>query len=255
MTGQAAAEGGSARSKLSRLAATNAQAGVHEIAPIEIPMRDGATLAADLLEPPGNGPWPVVLIQTPYGREIFHSTIENDRPGDPLFEHPSYAFVVMDQRGFFDSVDAGGYGTPTFAQDGYDAVEWIAAQPWSNGKVGTWGPSALGTIQLKTAQEHPPHLAAAAPIVYHYGESYRHTFPGGVYARNQGQSSGVGVLLKGNTLYNDTWDLLERTSARVGQIDVPMLHVGGWYDHWTEAIFEQVDEIDADIETNSGYGH
>ena len=73
-----------------------------------------------------------------------------------------YVVVIQDTRGRGDSDGEFGF---FFAEghDGYDSIEWMAAQPWSNGKVGMMGVSYLGTVQWLAAREHPPHLTCIAP--------------------------------------------------------------------------------------------
>ncbi|MBK6932973.1 MAG: CocE/NonD family hydrolase [Saprospirales bacterium] len=118
---------------------------------VNIPARDGKTLAADVYVPSGCMSCPTILIQTPYNKNLF-------RLGLPLGTqqnlHASpYNWVVVDWRGFYGSA-AAAVAQPNRGLDGYDVIDWIADQPWSNKKVGTWGPSALGGIQYQTAKEH-----------------------------------------------------------------------------------------------------
>jgi putative CocE/NonD family hydrolase len=125
-----------------------------------VPMRDGATLAADVYLP-GERPAPALLVRTPYGRRRFESVV---------FGHPSryvergYAVVCQDVRGRGDS---DGQFRP-FAQeaaDGHDSVEWIAGQQWCDGRVGMYGFSYPGFAQLAAAGLRPPHLRAIAPAM------------------------------------------------------------------------------------------
>ena len=117
-------------------------------------MRDGTELSADVYRPDAPGPFPVILSRTPYTKTS-SSTLKIAR----YFVSHGYVFVTMDVRGRGDS-------DGTFApyrndgQDGYDAIEWCAAQEWSIGKVGTVGGSYNGAIQWLTAVQQPPHLAA-----------------------------------------------------------------------------------------------
>ncbi len=127
---------------------------------LRVPMRDGVTLSADLYRPAG-GPdrLPVVLTRTPYLKT-----------GLPLLEtacwfaERGYAFMAMDVRGRGDSE---GTFEPYVHEghDGYDAIEWCAGQPWSDGNVGTFGGSYLGRIQWLAALEQPPHLRAMVVLV------------------------------------------------------------------------------------------
>ena len=100
-------------------------------------MRDGVRLATDVYRPKGDGPWPVLLERTPYGKSFAWFTaglIVN-----PLVAvERGYAVVVQDTRGRSGSQ---GPFEPFLheADDGYDTVEWAASQPWSDGAVGVFG--------------------------------------------------------------------------------------------------------------------
>ncbi len=123
-----------------------------------IPMRDGVEVAADVVLPEGDGPWPAVVNRTPYIRgEIFKRA-----EWRPLVER-GYAFVTVDVRGRGDSQ---GSFTPFVhdADDGHDVIEWVAAQPWCTGKVGMLGSSYEGLTQWWSAKGKPPHLACVVPL-------------------------------------------------------------------------------------------
>jgi predicted acyl esterase len=205
--------------------------------PASIPMRDGQVLAADVYLPAAAGRWPVVLIQTPYDKRAFSAVFPVELSDDPLLKDPDYAFVVTDWRGFFASTPA---SVPGYDRglDGYDTVEWIARQPWCDGRVGTWGASALGVIQFQTAAQRPPHLVACVPMVAHDHDSYGLYYPGGVYARNKNGfvagHFGGGDAVKAHPLEDGLWDALAASGVQPEAIDVPMLHISGWYDHETD---------------------
>ncbi len=124
------------------------------------PMRDGTALRADLYLPEGDGPWPVLVERTPYGKE---NSPEKQAGAPEFFAAHGYAVVIQDVRGRFASEGRfvpfhdDGWGPN---RDGYDTVEWIAAQPWSNGQVGTIGGSYAGATQYRLAPTRPPHLRA-----------------------------------------------------------------------------------------------
>src|SRR5829696_213861 len=129
----------------------------------DVPMRtrDGVTLRADVFRPDDGGRHPAILSRTPYDKRLswnsdFLSAVQAARAG--------YAFVIQDTRGRFAS--EGDYlpGMPE-GKDGYDAVEWVAAEPWCDGTVGMAGGSYLGRIQWQTALEQPPSLKAIAPAI------------------------------------------------------------------------------------------
>ena len=122
---------------------------------VPVPMRDGTMLAADvhLPGPVDHGPYPTLLVRTPYGRQNFLYT----DPADYFAVH-GYAVVSQDVRGRFDSE---GEFYPFFnneGPDGYDTIEWIADQPWSTGRIGMFGGSYAGWVQWCAAAQRPPHL-------------------------------------------------------------------------------------------------
>jgi len=128
-----------------------------------VPMknRDGVTLYADVIRPDAPGNFPVLLSRTPYNKK------GSDDPNGAgvMFAHYGYVSVMQDCRGRFES--EGEYDT-IFQEiaDGYDAVEWAARLPWSNGRVGTTGQSYLGLSQYMIAcnDPMPPSLQAMAPV-------------------------------------------------------------------------------------------
>jgi len=135
---------------------------------VKVPMRDGVNLIADVYRPRGEGRHPVLLQRTPYDRR-------DPATGLVLASH-GYAVVLQDTRGRFDS-EGEFYPFRNEAADGYDTVEWAAAQPWSTGKVGMWGGSYVGATQMLAAMAHPPHLVAIHPYVtaseYYEGWTYQ----------------------------------------------------------------------------------
>jgi putative CocE/NonD family hydrolase len=123
---------------------------------VEIPVRDGTVLIGDLYMPRGGSAVPVVVSITPYGRTML-------RGEGRWFALNGYAYLAVDQRGRYDS--GGVYDTfdAVHKIDGYDVVEWAAAQEWCTGKVGMVGHSATGWTTWWTANAAPPHLAAIMP--------------------------------------------------------------------------------------------
>ena len=123
-----------------------------------VPMRDGVHLSVDTYTPRGAGPHPAILTHTPYDNN-------GQRETATWFARRGYVVVAADARGRYDS---GGEWDPFGALhrvDGYDLVEWVAAQPWCTGKVGMMGGSYLGWTQWWAASMAPPHLAVIAPKV------------------------------------------------------------------------------------------
>lgn len=127
---------------------------------LAVPMRDGTVLRADVYRPAKEGTFPVLVYRTPYNKlfrfdAYFDLQVAVDR---------EFVFVAQDTRGRFASE---GEWMP-FAherEDGYDTIEWAAALPYSNGKVGTIGLSYCGSTQWSSAIMQAPHLRAIAPVV------------------------------------------------------------------------------------------
>jgi uncharacterized protein len=126
-----------------------------------IAMRDGVRLAADLYLPSGTPGerYPVILIRTPYGNVPGHNYNET---AVRVFASHGYVVAVQDKRGKYRS--EGVYtASGGDANDGYDTIDWLSKQPWSNGRVGTYGCSYLGDVQIFLAQTRPPALKAMIP--------------------------------------------------------------------------------------------
>src|SRR5262249_20438406 len=128
-----------------------------------IPMRDGTRLATDLYMPIQPGIYPVLLERSPYGKHS--SVMVNIGAPQYLAEH-GFIVAIQDTRGRFAS-EGTWYPFRDEAwgecRDGYDSVEWLAAQPFCDGKVGTFGGSFAGFNQYTLAGAMPPHLAATFP--------------------------------------------------------------------------------------------
>ena len=205
------------------------------LTPLEdsIPMRDGKKLAADVYKPSGCSQCPTILIQTPYNRKTFRAGLPFGTRLD--IDSSPYNFVVVDWRGFYGSLKAFKLNANR-GEDGYDVVEWIAVQSWSDGQIATWGPSALANIQYLTAREHPPHLVCAVPVVGAPQTKYEEYYPGGALKKGYvEQLDALGFGLSGfilaNQVKNIVWDIAERSSYYPDEIGVPMFMIGGWYDH------------------------
>ena len=129
---------------------------------VAIGMRDGTILYADLFRPAGGGRFPVLLSRIPYGkhRPQYHSMYL-----DPVRAVArGYAVVIQDVRGRHMS-EGEFYPFRDEAHDGFDTVEWCAAQPWSDGNVGMFGISYHGATQWLAAVAAPPSLRAIVPGV------------------------------------------------------------------------------------------
>ena len=150
-------------------------------------MRDGVILRADIYRPKAEGKFPVLLVRTPY-----------DKTGESSFGMKGaargYVVIEQDVRGRFAS-DGEWYVFKNESQDGYDTVEWAAALPYSNGKVGMFGGSYVGATQYLAAIAKPPHLAGICPTVtasnYHDGWTYQ----GGAFEQwfNESWSTGLAM--------------------------------------------------------------
>jgi putative CocE/NonD family hydrolase len=129
---------------------------------VPVPMRDSVILRADVLRPnrEREEKFPVLVYRTPYGKEFALQDYST-------FRHAverGYAVVVQDVRGRYAS--AGDFlPYQQEGHDGYDTIEWAAAQPWSNGSIGTFGLSYPGAVQWLAAVESPPHLKAMVPAM------------------------------------------------------------------------------------------
>ncbi|MGB9310599.1 MAG: CocE/NonD family hydrolase [Candidatus Acidiferrales bacterium] len=152
---------------------------------VRVKMRDGVTLRADIYRPKAEGKFPVLLTRTPYDKQW---QIEFALKAVPR----GYVVIAQDTRGRYES-EGDWYTFKYESQDGYDTVEWAAALPYSNGKVGMFGGSYVGATQYLAAIAHPPHLAGICPNVtasnYHDGWTYQ----GGAFEQwfNQSWTSGL----------------------------------------------------------------
>jgi putative CocE/NonD family hydrolase len=227
-------------------------------------MRDGVELSADVWLPDDGAKHPLILLRTPYMRT------------DPRFQYPTlarffvehgYAVAVQDVRGRGDS---GGHFDFFFqeANDGYDTVEWMAAQPWSNGRVCTMGLSYLGTVQWLTARTKPPHLVCMAPTaaagdylnelpyiggawMQKWALNFANSVAGVINQNSIGDQDWAAVLAHRPLLTADEvlgrrmpqyrdwlehptldayWKRLVLTAQDFRSIDIPALHVTGWFD-------------------------
>ena len=209
-----------------------------------VPMRDGVRLSTYIWFPEGDGPYPVVLVRTPYGGDGVAGGWEAQR----LLQN-GYCIVGQDMRGRFKSegkapaFTADGWGEH---KDGYDCVEWIARQPWCNGKIGTWGLSGPGNTQTMMAGAAPPHLTcqhiglAGADM---YSQSF---FQGGelrlelaIYWLHQGGWDVREHLEWGleHLTYDDMWQKMNLNEPDVHP-NAPMLNYSGWYDIYSQGAID-----------------
>ena len=130
---------------------------------VMVPMRDGVRLSTDLYFPEGvEGKLPVIMVRTPYNKDIFYKEYDlykRQWQGPYIFAGQGYVVAVQDCRGRFAS-EGEFLVSANEPKDGYDAVTWLATQPWSNGNVGTYGCSYMGENQIAPAKLRNPHLKA-----------------------------------------------------------------------------------------------
>jgi hypothetical protein len=193
-----------------------------------IAVRDGIRLATDIFLPVGEGPWPVVLTRTPYNKITIAGQAKQ-------WTDNGYAFVVQDCRGRFKSE---GKYQPFMDDhlDGYDTVEWIATQPWANGKVGMIGASAMGITANQASIAAPPHLVAMYVMVAP-ASAYQHAvYTGGVLRKEMNElwlKSQKAEDLLGLTFqhYKDDGYLnIREGRLHWEKVQVPVYNWGGWYD-------------------------
>jgi putative CocE/NonD family hydrolase len=234
---------------------------------VPVPMRDGVRLSTDVYLPVGPGPFPVILIRTPYSNNV-ESLVQDG----VYFAQRGYAVVIQDVRGRFDSE---GEWSPFVheAEDGYDAQEWCGTRPWSTGRVGTSGASYLALTQWLAAPLRNRHLACMVPRVGFSNLYHNWVYTGGAFQlgfnlrwgaiqmhgrTNQIQYLGMPSEQHLSTLfwhlpliagdenagrvcefyrewirhpsYDAYWDGLGNVEKQYGEVDVPAYGLGGWYD-------------------------
>ncbi|MBN1781570.1 CocE/NonD family hydrolase [bacterium] len=201
-----------------------------------VPMRDNIRLATDIYQPvTSKPPWPVILLRTPYNK----SSAMDPTVALLVCNFMHYAIVVQNTRGRYQSegIDSlyfsDGWGV---IQDGFDTVSWLETQSWCNGRIGTWGASALGITQYLLAGSAPPGLdccvvMVAASNLYEdalfYDGVYRESMVDGWLGGNQ-----AGHLIdffSEHPMYEPMYDRLN-LMTRLNAVQVPVLHVGGWHD-------------------------
>lgn len=228
---------------------------------VKMRARDGVTLVQDVIRPDAPGKFPVILERTPYGRQA--AEVEG-----PFYARRGYIFVTQDCRGRGDS---NGEWDPFVHErkDGYDAVQWAARQPWSDGNVGMIGGSYGGVVQWEAAVERPPALKCIIPQVSPPDAFYNLPYDNGVFflygslwwakivsSRTIDLSSFMSKLpnpekfatlplskldkavLGGQVPFYSKW--LARTGANdwagfnyeddLKKVTIPALHISGWWD-------------------------
>jgi putative CocE/NonD family hydrolase len=138
---------------------------------VSMKTRDGIALYADIYRPRSAGKFPVILMRTPYDKNVNWAV----SPAYRIVPR-GYVVIIQDVRGRYTS-EGEWYPFRHEQADGFDAVEWAAALPYCDGKVGMMGASYVGATQMLAAIAQPPHLAAIAPNMtasnYHDGWTYQ----------------------------------------------------------------------------------
>ncbi len=209
---------------------------------VMIPMRDGIRLATDIYLPSGRkDPLPCILVRTPYGK---NKTMD-EWLMFILVDLLQYAIAIQDTRGRYGSegIDSlyfsDGWGR---VRDGYDTIEWLAKQPWCNGRIGMFGASAMGITQYLAAGTNPPHLQCCVVIVaasnlyedaIFYGGAFQKALVEG-WLHEVGRPEFVSFFTE-HPNYSPLYDSMNLTT-RFDSVNVPILHIGGWYDIFTQGI-------------------
>jgi hypothetical protein len=181
-------------------------------------MRDGVVLHADIYRPKADGKFPVLLVRTPY-----------DKRGEvdfgPMAAARGYVVVAQDTRGRYTS-EGEWYVFKHESLDGHDTIEWAAALPYSNGKVGMYGGSYVGATQMLAAISSPPHLAGIMPIVTasNYHENW--TYQGGAFEQwfDQSWTTGIAPNTLDRRVGKDSF--ASRWEMKLPMTEYPLLDVG-----------------------------
>jgi uncharacterized protein len=198
---------------------------------VMVPMSDGVKLATDCYLPEGEGPFPVMLARSIYGKSFGKNASE-------AYVSQGIACVVQDARGRGESEgefrvfldDAWGK-----KQDGVDTLVWLRAQPWCNGKIGMFGGSALSIVQVLAAGADSAitcqDIVVASSTIY--GQL---SYQGGVFRKalcenwlKAQKSSHIVDLWHAHPTYDAFWRGLDAEPI-AERINTPAVHVGGWWD-------------------------
>jgi len=204
-------------------------------------MSDGVRLSTDTYLPEGNGPWPVALIRTPYGKDKVYE-ISPER-----WTKDGWVLVVQDTRGRGASeganlaFEADGWAAN---HDGSDTIKWIAAQPWFDGHIVTFGASALGIAQLLTVG------TGVGPVAAQYIQIATPSLYSGIFRQGVFRKTLVEDWLRiseydpttlkqwtSHPSYDGFWALRDLT-PHYNLADAPSVHEGGWFDIFTQATID-----------------
>lgn len=202
---------------------------------VMMPMRDGVRLATDIYRPKGDDPVPIVFSRTPYNFNTYGNGEMNTRGMQSALEwvKKGYAYVIQNERGrFFSEGEWDILGTPL--SDGYDAMEWMSKQPWSNGKIGTLGCSSTAEWQMAVASMNHPAHAALVPQAFGAGVGRI----GEYFEQGNFYRGGANQMLFTAWLYGTQHDpMAPRLPVGIGQKD--LLRLEQFYDMAPE--YQKVD--------------
>lgn len=242
---------------------------------LEVPMRDGVNLIADVYHGTENKPRPALVALSPYGKELqaMALTMPAQRRPSPMWDgcieagdiarvvQEDYAHVIGDLRGtgHAEGEHIGNYnaGGVSLGQDAYDFIEWVAEQPWCDGNVGMIGISYFGSMQVLAAAERPPHLKAIFVSGGHY-DFYETTYHGGIMwfmprAAREGRGGDSGWAFTDNVKSRmlETFspgEIQERVAERLADPDVAawpnLVHVLNYpknHEAWFDIITNELD--------------
>jgi predicted acyl esterase len=214
-----------------------------------VAMSDKVELATDVYLPEsGKPPYPTILIRTPYNKV-------GNRGTAGAVTKLGYALVVQDMRGRFESkghhaLIFGNDGLGGKHQDGHDTLNWIAKQEWSDGKVATYGGSALGIVQNMQAPGAPAALKGQMVSVAFSDYYTQAAYQGGVWRKEllegwlkstKMEDVNLPTFLEHST-YDDFWKELS-AEAHADKVEAPGIFVGGWYDIFLQGTINSFVEI------------
>lgn len=190
---------------------------------VSVKMRDAVVLRGDVFRPDADGKFPVLLQRTPYRKSHWGFDIQFGIRAASR----GYVVIFQDVRGRYTS-DGEWYPFLHESEDGYDTIEWAAALPYSDGRVGMFGGSYVGATQMLAAMAHPPHLAGICPVVtasnYHDGWTYQ----SGAFEQwfNESWSSGLAEdtfsrKVERRSDFRERTDVLPLNSYPVFNLDPP----------------------------------
>ena len=233
----------------------------------QFPLRDGVNLSADIYFPDAPGPFPAILLRTPYD-----NAIQRFVDMGLFYARRGYVFVAVDCRGRYDS-EGVFYAWHDEARDGFDTQEWVGSQSWCNGKIGTVGGSYGGLTQWLPAPLRSKYLKAMVPRVTPSDFWREDNYFGGAFAlglnlswalRTSSRSNNNAELYDWNQVfralplleadrqagrnirfyqdwikhpnYDEYWRVISNHD-KFPDIDVPIFNMGGWFDAYHGAAF------------------